>query len=906
MLRPPTSSSTAAPPPTPLYNTTLLADTLYSSHLLYLHNLSLALPAFKDASLLLQLWGAQRGFGSSLPWPSATGGWSTWSEMVLGYLVFGGAGLGKVEGGKRLGKGMSSYQVFRGALDFFAKHDFASTPVYMKNTLTSAGDAAAKRIPQDEFANLGSAVFVEPTGSVNLLAGVEQGVLELMTQEAKTTLVLLDGEEGEGEGEDVFEAVFLRDLQSGVVKYDLVFRIDLATAKPLMQPPLARLDQPSRLQHLINSVSAIVRRALNTRAKIVVVQQPAPSSARWSFGTARPGPSEESFVVELGVILNPDECTRLVDHGPSAEDVAGSTEFRDFWGEKSELRRFKDGRILESVVWEVGTSTEDRSFIVGRSVRHILLRHFGLDEAAIGSECSTGFIPFVRLPTSAVNLIATEEGATVEGFRPAMQAFAELVKTLKGMDDLPLSLLNVFPVDEGLRYTSVFPPVAIDVDRFSLTPDCLKFVHALEVVVQFESSGRWPDELAAIQKIKLAFFEKIARSFRNTVAGAVVSVAMDDVLDGSEAGLISDNCSLEIFVPAGFAFRLRIHHDRERTLLDRLIADKKTTKPNVRRAAQQALDVHLHRFTHLPRHHSAISAVHHLYPSFSTTVRLVKRWLSAHMLATHVQPELVELVCASVYLTPATFTPPASHSTGFARVIQLLSRWKWKAAPLLVPLYSVAGVEAGKTVVFPKERRAQAMEAFKKMRSTDPNVSQGALFVATEEDPNGRVFGARKPTRVVAMRLVQVAKATLHHLEQSERNGSLKVEVRHSSPPVILPWLHRLFFLTLVLSFSPHHQQLFKTPLNDYSFLLHLDPSVLPRLSQAVSPDQSRWTSKYKNVASIQAANSVYGKELRIDFDPASQYLKDLEVRRSSLRSCRRLINADLHPPPSVLAANLR
>ena len=849
-LRPPSSSSNTPPPPTPLYNTTLLADTLPSPHLLYLHNLSLALPAFKDASLMLQLWGAQRGFGSSLPWPSTTGGWSKWSEMVLGYLVFGGGGLGKVEGGKRLGKGMSSYQVFRGALDFFAKHDFASTPVFMKNTLTSAGEAASKRIPQDEFSNVGAPVFVEPTGCVNLLAGVEAGVLQLMAQEAQTTLVMLDGEEGEGEGEDVFEGVFLRDLKSGVVKFDLVFRIDLATAKPLMQPPLARLDQPSRLQHLINSVSTVVRRALNTRAKIVVVQQPSASlaSSHWPFGTARPAPSDESFVVELGVILNPDECTRLVDHGPSAEDAEGSTEFRDFWGEKSELRRFKDGRILESVVWEVGTSTEDRSFIVGRSVRHILHRHFGLDESAIGTESSTGFIPFVRLPTSAVNLVATEEGSNVEGFRPAMQAFAELVKTLKGMDDLPLSLLNVFPVAEGLRYTSVFPPVPIDVDRFSLTPDCLKFVEALDVVVQFESSGRWPDELAAIQKIKLAFFEKIARSFRNTVAGAVVSVAMDDVLDGSEAGLISDNCSLEIFVPAGFAFRLRIHHDREKTLLDRLIADKKTTKPNVRRAAQQALDLHLIRFTHLPRHHSAISAVHHLYPSFSTTVRLVKRWLSAHMLATHVPAELIELVCASVYLTPATFTPPASHSTGFARVIQLLSRWKWKSAPLLVPLYSVAGVEAGKTVVFPKERRAQAMEAFKKIRSTDPNVSQGALFVATEEDPSGRVFGARKPTRVVAMRIVQVAKASLNYLEETERNGSLKVE------------------------------QLFKTPLNDYSFLLHLDPAILPRLSQAVSPDQARWTSKYKNVASIQASNSVYGKELRVDFDPARQYFKDLEV----------------------------
>jgi U3 small nucleolar RNA-associated protein 22 len=26
--------------------------------------------------------------------------------------------------------------------------------------------------------------------------------------------------------------------------------------------------------------------------------------------------------------------------------------FREFWGDKAELRRFKDGSILEAVVWE--------------------------------------------------------------------------------------------------------------------------------------------------------------------------------------------------------------------------------------------------------------------------------------------------------------------------------------------------------------------------------------------------------------------------------------------------------------------------------------------------------------------------------------------------------------------------
>lgn len=553
-------------------------------------------------------------------------------------------------------------------------------------------------------------------------------------------------------------------------------RIDLASAKPILQPALARLDQPSRIAHLITSLSSVVRRALNTRAKCVVVQKAVPSTAitAWTFGSPKPSSLPESQIIELGVVLDQREAARLVDHGPSAEEPEASQEFRDFWGDKSELRRFKDGRILESVVWEVGPAAEERSLIVGRSVRYILNRHFGLEQEDVSIESLAAYLPLLRLPTSATNLLSTD--ASSEGFRPAMDAYSQLTKTLKEMEDLPLSLLNIFPVAEGLRYSSVFPPLPIDTDRFSLVPDCLKFVEPLDVVIQFESSGRWPDDLTAIQKIKLAFFEKIAKGFRDKARGCIVSIAMDEIDDAEEA-VIEDNCSLEIFVPSGYAFRLRIHHDRERFLLEQMIADKKATNPHVRRVAQKALDIHHSRFTHLPRHHSAMAALHHLYPSFSTTVRLTKRWFSSHMLSSHVSAEMIELICAHVYLKPPPYPVPASPSAGFARVVGLLSTWKWKSVPLVVPLYSAAGLELGQKPVFPKEKGAAVTEQFKKLRATDPTISHGAFVVATEEDLSGRVFGASKPTRLVAGRVTQLARATISFLEPKNQSEHLNVLV---------------------------------------------------------------------------------------------------------------------------------
>lgn len=46
-------------------------------------------------------------------------------------------------------------------------------------------------------------------------------------------------------------------------------------------------------------------------------------------------------------------------------------DFRTFWGEKSELRRFQDGSICEAVVWEADTVCQKR-LIPEQIIRHLL------------------------------------------------------------------------------------------------------------------------------------------------------------------------------------------------------------------------------------------------------------------------------------------------------------------------------------------------------------------------------------------------------------------------------------------------------------------------------------------------------------------------------------------------------
>lgn len=49
--------------------------------------------------------------------------------------------------------------------------------------------------------------------------------------------------------------------------------------------------------------------------------------------------------VLLGVRVNASEASRLVDMGPGAEDSAAASDFRAFWGDKAELRRFPVSRF---------------------------------------------------------------------------------------------------------------------------------------------------------------------------------------------------------------------------------------------------------------------------------------------------------------------------------------------------------------------------------------------------------------------------------------------------------------------------------------------------------------------------------------------------------------------------------
>lgn len=60
---------------------------------------------------------------------------------------------------------------------------------------------------------------------------------------------------------------------------------------------------------------------------------------RWPISGACP---PVSLRLSIGLILNAEFACEIVDKGPQADDPTAE-QFKAFWGDKSELRRFTDG-----------------------------------------------------------------------------------------------------------------------------------------------------------------------------------------------------------------------------------------------------------------------------------------------------------------------------------------------------------------------------------------------------------------------------------------------------------------------------------------------------------------------------------------------------------------------------------
>ena len=528
---------------------------------------------------------------------------------------------------------------------------------------------------------------------------------------------------------DQFDSTFIMRADNKLCRYDVMIEIS-NNQKILEKIYKPRLNASSGYTELYQTLA----KALSNRVTRIYLHEP--ELVPWQVGATLPA-SNESGKLVIGFEYDAHNIERTIDNGPLVSMKKEAEEFRSFWDSKAELRRFKDGTISESVVWDV--SPESPS-IFYQIVSFSLRQHFGLElEQNVRYEESTAKFCLVDVPRGQSDIAA---------FQPVMLALQELERDIRAIEDLPLHLRVIQPSDPKLSYSS------------SMVPFRSGTRIPANVVVQFEGSARWPDDLEAVHRTKAAMLLKLAESLEESQPKMTCRVGLENGEDE-----LLNQAFLDVQYDSGICFRLRIHHDREATLLERLLHDK-SVLPSERTHAAGALAAYKRDYLRRPAHTQAMQALAIRFPSFSRTVRLAKKWFSATLLGPHFADEAVELLVARVYTNPHPWPAPSSPRTGLLRLLVLLARWDWRNEPWVVNV----GAEA-----MGEEDVANISTRFQAWRKLDPALNRVVLFIESSFDTDGDTWtGHARPAKVIAARLTELARSAVQWMGSAEVGVSLE------------------------------------------------------------------------------------------------------------------------------------
>jgi U3 small nucleolar RNA-associated protein 22 len=601
--------------------------------------------------------------------------------------------MGGRNGQPALSKSLSSTELFKAGIQFLSTTDFVK-----KSFSFNAATVDAKLIRES------GPVMFDPVRELNILSKMTPWSAGLLGLYAKSTSDLLADE-----GAEKFEPTFIMKTDIMLQVFDAVFEVGKSDPSKYSQ----QTDGTSISWKFGSEVHRVLKKAYGDRAQLVHVQLPPVDS--WSLSNPSSKPGTKLLV---GVIFDPAHMLKQMEYGPPAEEEKEAAAFRQFWGEKAELRRFKDGSILECVEWASKLPFE----ICEEIARYSLKRHLQSatdDLVAHGN----GFL-------SLLNSSPLDK----EAFDSARQVFTTFENDIRNLDDLPLQIRQLSPVSPSARYSSLDAPM-LGFHKDTIEP--------MDVNLYFEASSKWPENLTAIQEAKVEFLLDFDRRLRAAHDKLATYLGRENRNIG-----IENLAFLDVVYESGAAFRLRIYCDLEETLLQRQVANK-SLDPQVREEATQALATLNWYSATLPLHTQTIATFCTRLHPLSQSIRLVKQWFISHKLSGHFSDELMELFVLHVFLQPYPWTMPSSPMAGFLRTLFFLARWDWRDEPLIV--------DSAETIS--TDDRSTIRRELETWRKRDPHMNNSVVFVATSNDQSGLGYTRNGPSKLIASRMTRLAKA---------------------------------------------------------------------------------------------------------------------------------------------------
>ncbi|RDX99089.1 Nucleolar protein 6, partial [Mucuna pruriens] len=776
---------------TPKYNSSILED-MFIEDTEFINKYFLGWKELREALTLLKVWARQR---SSIYVHDCLNGFLI--SVILAYLA----------SKQQISNSMKATEIIRVTLNFIATSESWSRGLYFPKEGQSNITKEQKMQLKESF----PVVICHPSGGFNLAFRMSRIGFTRLQDGAALTLRCMEKCRDGG-----FEEVFMTKIDYAV-KYDYCIRVNLKGKKDVFASGFCLDDECWRSYE--EKVHGILSKGLNDRANFIQVTW-RNTQCQWSVDKGLSVLDKEPLFIGISVSTL-EKAFRIVDIGPNAESKEEALEFRKFWGEKAELRRFKDGRIAESTVWESDQWT--RHLVLKRIAEHVLTRHLSLSKENI-------VVVVDQLDFSLLH----GAGDPISYSGSLLGAFDILSKRLRVIEDLPLKVSSVQPLDSAFRFTSVFPPEphllatekieSLKVNK--LVPSCIQ---PLEVMIQLEGSGNWPMDEIAIEKTKSSFLIQIGVSLEKM--WGMTCTATEDNVD---------------VLMSGYAFRLKILHERGLSLLKNAIGNDQTKRvPSV----DKKLFIH-------SQHANMINGLQSRYPIFGPVVRLAKRWAASHLFSACLVEEAVELLVAYLFLNPFPFDVPCSRITGFLRFLRLLSHYDWTFSPLVVDINNDLSQSDEKEINdnFLLRRKGQG--------ENDQSVGP-AMFLATVYDKESEAWTALSPSGMELKRLVAYARSSANLLTK----------------------------LTFQEEIGPYRWEcLFRTPLNNYDAVIILHKDKLPYPQRLLFPSG---VDHGTHVAEGQASESfqpfLLPKDLKgrpeelknkllVDFDPSKCFIRDLKA----------------------------
>ncbi|XP_011646423.1 nucleolar protein 6 [Pogonomyrmex barbatus] len=772
--------------PTPHYNSMILCDLIMSRMDSEVTRIIKEYPNLRDGIILLKIWLRQRELNKGYD-----GFVNNIITMFVIYLLRA----------KKLNTFMSSYQIVRNVWICLAQGNWYENGITMCENKDNQKQVS-------HYHNYYDCVFLDITGYHNFAANLSKDTFLWVQREAMQCLKHLDNIHV-----DSFHALFMRSVPfHRAFDHILCFQ-----KKTILKKIASKCNADSKLDYgpdirsqVIKLLFKVLKKGLGNRINQLCILPK--TYKEWECTEKMP---DKIGKLVIGLELNPETCFDVVDKGPEA-NLPEAADFRNFWGVKSELRRFKDGAIREAVVWSKGKTLADKRIICKKIIIFLLKAKFNIfkNQYLYVADQMEDLLKLYKYKIT--HFIYGTEEATLK----VLRAFNTLERNLMSLVDMPLTINGVQGSSPIFRYAEVFPPLATthrkidgiteeDKNCLSLSKNitkCPMYVHALDATLQLATSGKWPEELEAIRKTKAAFHIQIAECLR-----------MQHQLT------VQANLSHIDVYQNGFVFRLRVAHQKEIALM------KQVKENGVIKYRDNEESVKLeNQLFHLPKLSSALHGLHSQQPSFGLACCLAKRWLSAQLLDdTHMPEIVIELVMASIYLSPEPYKPAQMPQVAFLRFLEVIARAHWNIDPVIVN--------------FNGEMTNEEITAIETLFNT-ARSSLPPLFISTPYDQQKSLWTRKAPSQLILNRMSALAKESLKLFDD-------------------------MLFNNTVLDVK----SMFRPPLSEYDCLLHLKPSMIPRRLQAID---------ISNKAEIVDLHPYKVHSLQkipiVDFDPVQYFLKDL------------------------------